>query len=513
MIHLKPEGIHLPMIIPRPLEHRSEPGAYTFRPTVMLWLTFHAEPGYAHFVADELSQHIRVSTGCFVTIRQGEPGADTPSGAVVLTDRETSPDVGNEGYILSVTTEHITLRAATKAGLFHAGQSLIQMLNGHRATDSNGGTLTELPCALIKDKPRFGWRGFMLDSVRHFQPVDLIYKIIDQLAALKLNRFHWHLADDQGWRLEVLGYPRLTSVGAWRNNGGGRYGGFYTQEQVREIVAYARMRHVTIIPEIEMPGHCLAALAAYPELGCKGMDYTVAESGGIEYGVFCAGKEKAYRFLEDVLGEVAELFPGPYLHVGGDERKAGLWDQCPRCRELCKAHGFTDESMLQKWFMGRVSQRVHESLCRRTIAWGDNIDAGGIEGQIVQGWLPNQSAKAARQGLDTINSTHEWVYLDYPTTQEEIGVNKPGGMRVLPLEKIYAFDPIPQGLEPEHHHHVLGSEAHLWTEYVPDEVELQRQLIPRLHAFSEAVWSDPKSRDFEDFKKRLASAILNIWGH
>jgi hexosaminidase len=488
------------MIIPKPLEYRTEPGAFSIPSKVTVSLAFQANPDYAHFVADELSQHIRVATGSFVTIRQSETGADAPTGAVVLTDREASADLGTGGYTLAITPEHITLCASSTAGLFHAGQSLIQMINGHRAADCNGGTLTELPCTLIRDKPRFGWRGFMLDSVRHFQSVELIYKIIDQLAALKLNRFHWHLVDDQGWRMEILGYPRLTSIGAWRNRDGVRYGGFYTQEQIREIVAYARMRHITVIPEIEMPGHNLSTLAAYPELGCKGEDYSVAEGWGILDGAYCAGNEKTYRFLEDVLGEVAEVFPGPYLHVGGDERKAGLWDDCPKCRKMRETHGLADESQLQKWFMDRVSRRVHESLCRRTIAWGDNIDAGGIEGQIVHGWVAGQATKAAQQGLDAINSTNKWVYFDYPMSEDQ---SKPHWMAVLPVETVHAFDPIPEGLAPELHHHILGSEAHLWTEYVPDDDTLRRQVIPRLHAFSEAVWSEPDGRDFEDFKKRL----------
>lgn len=503
MIQPMSEGDHQTMIIPKPLEYRPEPGAFTFRPTVMIWLAFHTDPDYAHFVADELSQRIRVTTGCFVTIRQGEPDADVPTGAVVLTDREASPDLGDGGYTLGVTTERITLRAATTAGLFHASQSLIQLLDGHRAADCNGATLAELPGAFIKDKPRFVWRGFMLDSARHFQPIELIYKIIDQLAALKLNRFHWHLIDDQGWRLEILGYPKLTSVGAWRSKGTQRYGGFYTQEQVRELVAYARMRQITVIPEIEMPGHNLSALAAYPELGCKRTGYTVQESWGIEYGAYCAGNEKAFRFLEDVLGEVAEVFPGPYIHLGGDERKAGLWDDCPSCVAVRESKQLADEGALQKWFMDRVSRRVHQTLCRKTIAWGDNIDAGGVDGQIVQGWLPGQAVAAARQGLDAINSIHESVYLNYTNSDDEITEQMPDWMRTLPLEKVHAFDPIPQDLEPDRHKHILGSESHLWTEYIPDESLLVRHLIPRLYAFSEAVWTEPNGRDFDDFKKRL----------
>lgn len=496
------------MIIPRPATYTACDGAFTFPPRVTVLLAFGSDPGYAHFVADELAQRIRVATGCFVTIRAGEPG-EADRGAVVLTDQDVPNDLGDEGYGLTITPDRITLRAAHDAGLFYAGQSLGQLLNPQHATNGDHGhaRVRELPCATIKDKPRFAWRGFMLDSARHFQPIELILKLIDRLAALKLNRFHWHLTEDQGWRLEVLGYPRLTSVGAWRSNGRGsrgRYGGYYTQEQVRVVVAYAGQRQITVIPEIEMPGHNLAALAAYPELGCHGGPFEVANKWGVLDGVFCAGQDKTFTFIQNVLNEVAELFPGPYLHLGGDERKQGLWDNCPLCCGVREKHGLADESALQKWFMDRITGHVHTTLGRRSIAWGDNIDAGGAEGQVVHGWLPEQSAKAARQGLDTINSTHQWVYLNYPATRKELVEDKPDWMRVLPLETVYRFDPIPQDLEPEYHHHVLGSEAHLWTEHVPTEADLYHQLLPRLLAFSEAVWSPIELRDFNDFKKRLA---------
>ncbi len=491
------------MIIPRPLEFTPSQGTFTFRPNVAVVPAFHADPGDAWFIADELSQAIRVATGCFVTNRAGEPGHAPPPGAIVLTDQDAPSDLGVEGYRIDITPGQVTLRAAAAAGLFYAYQSFAQLLKGHAATHGHPGKLTDIPCAHIRDKPRFGWRGLMLDSARHFQPVEQVMRLIDRLAAIKLNRLHWHLTEDQGWRLEILGYPRLTGVGAWRSNGKGRYGGFYTQEQVREVVAYARARHITVVPEIEMPGHNLAALAAYPELGCNGVSNEVTGEWGILDGVYCAGKEQTFRFLEDVLGEVAELFPGPYLHLGGDERKKGLWDNCPRCTQLRQANGLADEAALHKWFMQRVCGRVHESLLRRSIAWGDNIDLGGIDGQIVHGWLPEQSTKAARQGHDTINSTHEWVYLDYPQNEQDHAQRKPGWMAVLPIGKVYEFDPIPYDLEPQFHQHILGSEATLWSEYVPDEAEMYHQLFPRLYAFSEALWSDPAARDFADFSRRL----------
>jgi hexosaminidase len=511
------------MIIPRPSIYTARDGAFAFPPRLTVFLAFGSDPGNAYGVADEIAQQLRVSAGCFVTVKTASPG-EADRGVVVLTDHDTPEDLGGEGYELDITPDRITLRAAPGAGLFYAAKSFGQLLGGQRAAAGDNGSayLRQLPCATIKDRPRFAWRGFMLDSARHFQPIELIFELIDRLAALKLNRFHWHLTDDQGWRLEVLGFPALTSVGAWRSNGQvqggsrgdlgdrgdlgnrGRYGGYYTQEQVRDVVTYAGQRHITVVPEIEMPGHNLAALASYPQLSCHGGPLQVPGGWGVLDGVFCAGREQTFAFLQNVLDEVAELFPGPYLHVGGDERKRGLWDHCPRCLGVREKHGLADESALQRWFMGRVTDHVHTALGRRSIAWGDNIDAGGIQGQVVHGWLPEQSAKSARQGLDTINSTHQWVYLDYPATEEELAEDKPDWMKVLPLEKVYRFDPIPPGLEPEFHPHVLGGEAPLWTEHVPTEAGLYHQLTPRLLAFSEAVWSPLQRRDFDDFKERLA---------
>ena len=493
------------MIIPKPLVQQAQSGAFAFDAAFSLYLTYHADPGYAHFVAENLTQHLRVATGRFVTVRETESETPPPAGSVVLTDQEHSHDLGSSGYTLHVTPEQVCLRAGANAGLFYAAQSLIQLLDHHRA-QANGKPLKQIPCTLIQDKPRFPWRGFMLDSVRHIQPIELIYDIIDQMAALKLNRFHWHLTDDQGWRLESNSYPRLNSIGAWHGSDtGGRYGGFYTREQVRGLVEHAHLRNITIIPEFDMPGHSLAALAAYPELGCKGEGYSVQEGYGILYGAFCAGNEKVYHFIEGVLEEWSEIFSAPYVHLGGDERKLGLWEACERCAAARKALELPDENALQRYFMDRVSKCVHDSICRRTIVWGDNIDAGSTKGQIVQGWLPGQTVKGARQGHDVINSIHESLYLNYLNTPDEMKDFMPKWMRTLPLKQVHDFDPIPENLEPELHKHVLGSESHLWTEYIEDKATLVNHLIPRLHAFSEAVWTNPADRDFEDFKKRLAT--------
>ena len=504
------------MIIPKPISVSQAAGEFEFNDQITVCLSFTKDLGYSYFVAEELAQRLRVVSGVFVSVKELSPG-DAPRGSVVLTDQDADPGLGKEGYALSVCPDRITLNAGTKAGLFYAAQSLYQLLYSakHQAAGGNGQqTIRSIPCVMIKDQPRFGWRGFMLDSARHYQPLDLIYRLIDQMAALKLNRFHWHLTEDQGWRLEILGYPRLTEFGAWRNTDQGRYGGYYTQEDVRGLVTYAQMRNIEIIPEIEIPAHSLAALASYPELSCHKNEIDVPTKWGLLDGVFCASQDQTYQFLHNVFEEVAEMFPAGYLHLGGDERKPGVWDSCPGCVKLREEQGLEDEAQLQKWFMGKVSEHVHTQMKRRTIAWGDNIDAGGNEGQIVQGWKEGQAAKAARQGLSTINSDNLWVYFDYPHSAEEAeALSRPSWMKVLPMEKVYRFDPIPEDLEPKFHKHILGSEAPLWTEQVPDEATIYRQINPRLIAFAEAVWLPQDQKDLEDFQGRLDVLQPYVFGN
>lgn len=497
------------MMIPKPLIERTQVGEFVFPDELPVCLAYGKDHGCSYFVADELSQRLRVASGRFVSIRDGQPD-DPNTPAVVLTDQGAPEDLGPEGYQIIVTPNRITLRSKHNAGLFYAGESLKQILHYHHsqttsAAGNGSSTLAGLPCVEIQDKPRFPWRGFMLDSARHFQPVELIIQLIDQIAALKLNRFHWHLTDDQGWRLEILSYPKLTSVGAWRTNGkqNTRYGGYYTQQQVREVVAYAKMRHVTIIPEIDIPSHNLAALAAYPELGCNGGARAVSSEWGLLDGVYCVGQDTTFNFLENVFAEVADLFPDAPIHIGGDERKPGLWDNCPHCDGLRKELGLKDEAALQKWVMDKVAGHIHKAHGRRSISWGDIIEYGCGDDIIVQGWVKGQAETSARLGIDTINSTNTSVYLDYPQSPEEHAASYPDWMGTLPVEKVYEFEPIPEGLDPQFHKHILGSEANLWTEFVPDEAQLYHQIMPRLYAFSEVVWSPADRRDFADFDKRL----------
>lgn len=423
-------------------------------------------------------------------------GRSTPD-----TDRDAAPARVEGRYELSIAPGEVVISADDESGWFYGLQTLRQLMIGHA---DDGGPA----CGLIRDTPRFPWRGSMIDSARHLQPVDWILRHLDRMAALKLNRFHWHLADDEGWRAEILRYPELTDDAAWRGVGKHRYGGFYTQDDMRRVVAYARERFITVIPEIEMPGHCNAALIAFPHLSCDGEPLTQADEGWNAYTrlagrrAFCAANEQVYTFIQHVLRELGDVFDPPYLHVGGDETPRRHWEKCPRCTSLLKEIGGSSSADLRVHFLDRVAAFCRDELGRPTIAWTDGVSAGLPRDQIVNAWFSGESAKAARLGFDTINSNHEWTYLDYPDSIDN-GRGKPDWMIVLPLEKIYHFDPLPDGLEAEYADRVLGSEAALWTEHTPGPDAMEKQLMPRLAAFAEVLWSPRLGRSYDDFLARL----------
>ena len=415
--------------------------------------------------------------------------------------RDESP----ESYALRIAPGQIVITAGGAAGWFYALQSLRQII----ADERRAGGDADLAGQRIEDRPRFAWRGSMIDSARHMPSVDWIKGHLDRMAALKLNRFHWHLCDDHGWRAEIRSRPALAEKAAWRGTGHRRYGGVYTQAQMREVADHAARRCITVIPEIEMPGHCNAALVAYPELSCSGQPLPVPEAGGWDAFLrdagrhaFCAAKPAVDDFLADVLAEINEVFDPPYLHIGGDETPRGDWDACPACAALMQREGLTDSAALRVHFLRRVHDLCRDRLGKPTIAWTEGVHATLPEDQLVHAWFPAEAATAARLGRAVINSNHEWTYLDYPRDEAD-AEHKPDWMIVLPLEKVYHFDPLPEGLEAEHAHRVLGSEAPLWTEHARDEATMDHQLMPRLAAFAEALWSPRMGRNFDEFRRRL----------
>lgn len=426
------------------------------------------------------------------------------SGPYVTTEAGTEENPRSpEAYALKITADEIIVTAEDDRGRFYAIQTLKQLIDD---ADRRGGV--NLACVCIEDRPRFVWRGSMIDSARHMPSVDWIKRHLDRMADLKLNRFHWHLCDDHAWRAEIHRYPQLAERAAWRIQDGTPYGGVYTQAQMREVVEYGAQRYITVIPEIEMPGHCNAALVAMPELSCTGEPWPIPEAGGwksfLEAGrrPFCAAKPEVYEFLGHVLEEIDEVFDTPYLHIGGDETPREKWDQCPACQNTMRDHGLADSTALRVHFLNRVHEICRDRLGKTTIAWTEGVSGDLPPDQIVHAWFPGEAAAAARLSRDVINSNQEWTYLDYPRNGFEAR-DKPDWMLVLPFEKVYHFDPLPDGLEAAYAHHVLGSESPLWTEHTREEATMDDQLMPRLAAFAEAMWSPRVGQDFEGFRRRL----------
>lgn len=409
-------------------------------------------------------------------------------------------DLGEEGYELDVTPERATLSAATPAGLFRGSRTVLQLLDP--ATKS-------IPACRVVDRPRFPWRGMHLDVCRHFFPVSFVKRYVDVLAYHKMNVFHWHLTEDQGWRIAIEKYPKLTEVGAWRDEGGKRAGGFYTKDEIREVVAYAAARHVKVVPEIELPGHALAALAAYPELSCTGGPFAVATRWGVFDDVYCAGNDATLAFLEDVLAEVCDLFPGEFVHVGGDECPKTRWKSCAKCQARIRNEGLKDEQGLQSWVIRRM-ERFLASRGKRLVGWDEILEGGLPPNATVMSWRGTAGgAAAAREGHDVVMAPTTHCYFDFAQSDDPDEF-PPGSLGVLPLERVYAFEPIPEGLAEDAHRRVLGGQGNVWTERMTDPAEVEFMALPRLCALSEVLWSPREARGWDDFRVRLAAHFRRL---
>ena len=425
---------------------------------------------------------------------------------------------GPEAYGIVVESGVAIIRASGLPGVLYALQTLQQMLPaaiyGKEIAEKES---WRLPCCEIRDEPRFAWRGMHLDCSRHFWQVDEIKRYLDVMAMFKLNRFHWHLTDDQGWRIEILSYPLLSQISCWRegtmvghdfsSNDRIRYGGFYTQDQIREVVAYAARRGITVVPEIDLPGHMLAAMAAYPELGCTGGPYAAWTKWGISDQVLCAGKESTFDFLEAVLGEVAELFPGEYIHIGGDECPKTAWKNCPHCQARIRELGLQDDGRFtaEQYLQNYVTKRVQDFLAtkgKKIVGWDEILEGELAPGATVMSWRGTDGAKqASAKGFDAILSPVSHCYFDY--RQSEDPDFEPDGFNgVVTLETVYSLDPL-DGIDPGQAHHILGVQANLWTEYISTPEHLEYMLLPRLLALSEVQWCPAGQRDFARFLRVL----------
>ncbi len=436
---------------------------------------------------------------------------------IFLTTENPNPELGAEGYDMMVSRPGVAIHASTQAGLFYGVQTFLQLLPPEIfSTNTVKDFDWKLPSVTIRDVPRFQWRGFMLDVSRHFFTVDEVKRVLDLMALYKLNTFHWHLVDDQGWRIQIKKYPKLTSVGAWRDGIGfdldpkrttrydqsGRYGGFFTQKQIRDVVAYAAARHITVVPEIEMPGHSSAALMAYPQFACANAKLSMPDKGGVFTGVYCAGKDSTFEFVSNVLAEVAPLFPGKFIHIGGDEVVKSNWMACADCQARIKAEGLKNEHELQSYFIRRV-EKIVNAQGKSLIGWSEIREGGLASSAALMDWIGG-GAESAASGHDVVMSPNALAYFDhYQSTNRAAEPKAIGGF--LPLEKIYTkFEPIPAKLAPEFHAHVLGGQGNLWTEYVPNLQQVEYMMFPRLGALAEVNWSPKDSRDWENFKTRTA---------
>lgn len=486
-------------IIPEPASIETLEGQVTINAQTK-YFTNSDEAAHA---ADLFNEFLEANYG--ITLQKGT----MQNSALIFSDDDL---LAKEGYQLTVARNKIVLQGQA-AGLFYGLQTLQQLL----PADPKAKLI--VPGVKIKDEPRFAYRGLMLDVSRHFFPVSYVKHYIDVMAQYKMNRFHWHLTDDQGWRIEIKQYPRLQSISSQRREtlvgkyGSGKYdgkpyGGYYTQEQVKEIVAYAAARYITVVPEIEMPGHAQAALAAYPNLGCTGGPYEVSTTWGIRHEVYCAGNDSVFTFLQHVLDEVIPLFPGQYIHIGGDECPKDRWKTCPKCQARRKALGLKDEHELQSYFVQRMEKYVN-SKGRRIIGWDEILEGGLAPDATVMSWRGEEGGiAAAKQKHDVIMTPNTYLYFDYyqgsPAT-EPLAI---GGF--LPLEKVYSYEPYPANLSAEEKKYIKGVQANLWTEYIPDGPSVDYFVYPRALALSEIQWSPAGKKNYSRFSEKLPKALAAL---
>lgn len=493
-------------IIPRPQQVKvSNDAPFTLSAKTVISLGTNSQDMKRN--ANMLASYIEQATGIRPAIGKGKSGA-----AIILTIDKTIANA--EGYKLDADAKQIRIAGASAAGVFYGIQTLrksLPLVNGKASKVS-------IPAVHIADAPRFAYRGTHLDVSRHFVTADSVRQFIDMLALHNINRFHWHLTDDQGWRIEIKKYPLLTQIGSKRaqtvighNSGkydGKPYSGFYTQKQIRDIVKYAADRYITIVPEIDFPGHMQAALAAYPDMGCTGGPYEVWQKWGVSDNVLCAGNDKTLTFIDNVLKEITKLFPSKYIHVGGDECPKTQWQKCPKCQARIKAlnleakDGHSAEERLQSYIITHASNYL-KSLGRNTIGWDEILEGGLAEGATVMSWRGESGGiAAAKQHHDVVMTPNSYLYFDYYQSLDK--ANEPlaiGGY--LPLETVYSYEPMPKELTADEARHIIGVQANIWTEYMPTFKQMQYMALPRLAALSEVQWSQPALKDYTSFTNRL----------
>lgn len=456
------------------------------------------------YLTDQLGYTLRI-----------EPGIASEGIVLKLNEGQAS-----EGYTITVDADRVLVEATSPAGIFYGIQTI------RKAVPVEMGAVVGFPAGVITDAPRFAYRGAHLDVCRHFFSVDSVKTYIDMLVLHNMNKFHWHLTEDQGWRMEIKQFPKLTEIGSvrngtmirkdWNSNDSIQYGGFYTQEECREIVKYAADRYITVIPEIDMPGHMVAAVTAYPELGCTGGPYEVRTIWGVSEELLCAGNEKVYDFVDKVLDEVMDVFPSKDIHIGGDECPKTEWEKCPKCQSKIKALGlkkddrFTAEQKLQAYFTKHVDEYLTKHG-RNAIGWDEILEGGVSENATVMSWRGESGGiEAARLKHRVIMTPNTYCYFDY--YQSKDCDNEPfaiGGF--LPIKHVYDYEPLPANLTPEEQSYIWGVQCNVWTEYIPTFSHVQYMMLPRGAALSEVQWSLPEAKDYEKFRNERLPRLIKIY--
>jgi hexosaminidase len=499
-------------IVPLPVSVTEKPGTFVVTPTTRLVVKDASLQKEAAYFNDYLHQFYGFTL---------QTSAETGPGSIVLAKGKTRLD-GDEAYHLEVTAKGVKIDGRTATGVFYGLQSLIQLL----PVPDSGTTLSSLsvPDVSIQDAPRFAYRGLHLDVGRHFFNAAFVKKYIDLMAHYKYNTFHWHLTEDQGWRIEIKRYPLLTQVGSIRKEtmigknfnpykgDGTPYGGFYTQDEIRDVVKYAADRHITIIPEIEMPGHSLAALTAYPYLGCTGGPYEVGTKWGVFDDVYCAGNDSVFTFVENVLDEVMALFPSKYIHIGGDECPKTRWKTCPKCQKRIHDLGLKDEEQLQSYFIQRIEKYVN-SKGRSIIGWDEILEGGLSPNATVMSWRGEEGGiAAAQQHHDVVMTPGKWTYFDHYQADPASEPLAIGGF--LPVDTVYSYNPYPAALAPSEAHYILGAQGNVWTEYMATSDYVEYMVYPRALALSEVVWTPAAEHDYASFLSRTRAQqgkLLKLW--
>ncbi|MDN5202202.1 family 20 glycosylhydrolase [Fulvivirgaceae bacterium BMA10] len=495
------KGLH---IVPLPLQLTEKEGVFGLNANTKIIIQENDE---IKPVVTQFNQRMTSALGQALAIT-----SDTPSKNYIQFSLDDTCDQGGEGYCLSVTPDGVTIKSKSPRGLFYGMQTLLQLLPAEVESKSKITSVDwDIPCVEISDEPRFKWRGMHLDVCRHFLPVDFIKKQLDVMAMYKLNTFHWHLTEDQGWRIEIKKYPKLTEIGSIRIDEGKEYGGYYTQEEIKEVVAYAAERFIDVVPEIELPGHSLAALTGYPHLSCEGGPFKVRNVWGVEPDIYCAGNEETFEFLEDVIDEVTQLFPYEYFHIGGDEAPKKRWETCKRCQGRIKSEGLADEHELQSYFIKRAEAMLLKRN-KKLIGWDEILEGGLAPSAAVMSWRGEKGGiEAAEQGHDVVMTPGNWVYLDHYQGSSKVEPVAIGGYTTL--EESYGYEPVPKELEAEKAKHILGTQGNVWTEYMYTPEIAEYRIYPRIIALAEVGWTAKDKKNFDGFLTRMDNQFVRLDHH